>query len=470
MRYGLLLGLVVGLFAGFAQEEGVPSKKDYKYAIVVRAKTLKDEGWKEVVEALKEKHGGKVFEYKRKLSKVRKALSEYCPDYICFVAPPGQIIKADGEKFVRQIHRLTRKLDKDPYTDAIWGILTGYTSEDALRIAKRKEPLKIRYGLAATAGGWLKFLQEGVGYSEDARRPGRWWKKQKGKIDVETRDDGPRDTTRSFVKQLNSGKVDIMWTSGHATTGDWEIKFPGGGGQFKSKRGKLYGISAKGKRYKIKSDNPKVYYAPGNCLIGKIDSKNCMALAWIHSGGAYQYLGYTVPTGYGFMGWVVADNFFCLSDKFTFAEAFYVTNQQLMFGLKNRRILKPQDLRGFRGDRDVVVLYGDPAWEARIQSDKNTAPPRYETSVRIIKKEGKKAEFEFSVKFNTKYKFDPNKRSWKVALFEFLPVRVRDPEIIDKGKAKKVVITDNFILVRYKGTVKEGTRRSVRFTAEVLEE
>jgi zinc protease len=451
---------------GKAQEV---SKKEYRYAIVVKSKTLKDPKWKAVVDALVEKHAGKVFEYKSRPSQVKKRLKEFYPDYICFVAPPKEIIRSDGTNFVRRIHQFTRKLDKDPYTDAIWAILTGYNAEDALRIARHKEPLKVRYGLAATAGGWLRYLQDGLGYSEDARRPGLWWKKKQGEIDIERREDGPRDTTKSFVKELNSGRVDIMWTSGHASTRDWQIKYPGGGGKFvPGKKGKLYGVSARGKRYKIKSPNPKIYYAPGNCLIGKIDRMKCMVLSWIHSGGAYQYLGYTVPTGYGFMGWVVADNFFCLGDKFTFAEAFYVTNQQLLFGLKNRRILNPGDVRGYQGDRDVVALYGDPAWEARIEPAENTAPPRYRTQVRLIKGEGDRAQFEFSVRFNVDYKFNPNRRPWHVALFDFLPARVKDPEILDKGKAKKIVITDNFILVRYRGKVKKGFEDRIRFSAKII--
>jgi zinc protease len=444
--------------------------KKYKYAIVVKAKTMENDKWKAVVEALKEKHSNnKVFEYKAKPKDVKKELSEYMPHYICFVAPPEEIIKADCTKFVEGIHQMTRQLDKDPYTDAIWGILTGYNAEDALKIAKHKEPLKVKYALGGFLG-WIGNVQEGIAYYEGNEKPG--WRQIKHKDKLEVQDDkkGVKDPTKLFVDELNSGKVDIMWTSGHASQRDWQIKYPGGGGHFEAgSKGELYGVDAKGKKHKVKSENPKIYYAAGNCLIGNINSKECMALSWIHSGGAYQYLGYTVPTGYGFMGWEPANNFMVLGDKFTFAEAFYITNQQLLYGLQNKKIMQPQDLGGFQGDRDVVVLYGDPAWEARVETSEFTPKPRYEQKVRIVKKEGNSAEFEFTVKFNQDVDFGPYKRG-ATAIFDFLPVRVKDPKVSDKGDAKDVVVTDNFILVRYKGKVEKDSEKKVTFTATVIEE
>jgi len=41
---------------------------------------------------------------------------------------------------VAGVHRLTRELDDDRYTDMMWGILTGFDAAGALRIAKHAEP------------------------------------------------------------------------------------------------------------------------------------------------------------------------------------------------------------------------------------------------------------------------------------------------------------------------------------------
>ena len=47
-------------------------------------------------------------------------------------------------------HRLTRRLDDDPYGDCIWGIVTGYTPQDAMRIASETQPLVISRSMGTT--------------------------------------------------------------------------------------------------------------------------------------------------------------------------------------------------------------------------------------------------------------------------------------------------------------------------------
>jgi hypothetical protein len=37
---------------------------------------------------------------------------------------------------------------------------------------------------------------------------------------------------------------------------------------------------------------PKVYLAVGNCLMGHVDGKNAMALAWMNNAGVAQMVGY----------------------------------------------------------------------------------------------------------------------------------------------------------------------------------
>ena len=51
-----------------------------------------------------------------------------------------------------------------------------------------------------------------------------------------------------------------------------------------------------GNRYPIHSTHPKVWLAIGNCLIGHIPDRQCMALAMMHSVGVYQMVGYTMVT------------------------------------------------------------------------------------------------------------------------------------------------------------------------------
>lgn len=45
---------------------------------------------------------------------------------------------------------LTRRLDGDPYGDCIWGIVTGYAPEDAMRIASAESPLVMTRAMGTT--------------------------------------------------------------------------------------------------------------------------------------------------------------------------------------------------------------------------------------------------------------------------------------------------------------------------------
>ncbi|MCX7704010.1 MAG: hypothetical protein N2234_07955, partial [Planctomycetota bacterium] len=335
------LFLVLLLGAGvWGVKSNAEEKESYKYAVVVKDEVQRDENWSKVVNALKEKHNARVFTYGNNVSEAREKLAKYFPQYICFVTKPLDA----NRKFVNDVHRLTRQLDDDPYGDSIWAILTGYDSEDALRIAKHKEPLRVKYGLGATLA-WIERVKEGIAYFEGMNEKGRYMLKKQNSEEVEDRRDGPTDSCKSMVDLLNKNKVDAMWTSGHATEEEWLIYFPQSRSKFFSSQGRLYGQDASGAKYEIKSTNPKIYIGVGNCLIGHISDMDCMALAWIHSGGAYQFMGYTVPTGYGYMGWRTGDYFFCHSGKFSLAESFYITNQALLFNIE-KGLAKGRDLQG----------------------------------------------------------------------------------------------------------------------------
>ena len=147
------------------------------YAVVVSMKTYDDPQWRQVVEALQEKHGASVIVYPYCVWEARGELAGIFPRYACFVAHPNEA----GRDFVVAVHRLTRTLDTDPYTDVIWGILTGYDAADALRIARHKEPLTVRRGAAGTALD-LALFDEGVWYSESEKNA-MWEKRAGGKAE-----------------------------------------------------------------------------------------------------------------------------------------------------------------------------------------------------------------------------------------------------------------------------------------------
>ncbi|HEY6563637.1 MAG TPA: hypothetical protein VIY86_04035, partial [Pirellulaceae bacterium] len=284
--------LMLGGLVLSAMAEG----KGVGYVVAVSEATAVDVAWRPVVAALMEKYPGSV-------EKVYPAgepaalggdLSALHPGWVCFVAKPEEVTRA----FVSSVHQLMRGLDEDPYTDARWGIMTGHDAVNALEIARTRDPLEIARVAAGTEVA-LERCREGLWYCE--LTPKRRVEKKAGSEAVQG--EGPLDTTKALVETLNDYKAQLFVTSGHATERDWQIGFRYRNGSFRSEDGKLFGVDTKGERFPVASPEPKVYLPIGNCLMGHIDGKDAMALAWMKSAGVRQMLGYTVPTWYGYAGW-----------------------------------------------------------------------------------------------------------------------------------------------------------------------
>lgn len=354
----------------------VVAKKSY--VVVVSDETVKQDGWKDVVTELRKKHDASLIVYPSgKVAAALPELKKLHPRFAAFVARPEEA----GRAFVVAVHRLTRKLDKDPYTDVRWGIVTGYEAADALRIAKRKEPLVISSAASSMGPGSFKSLDHGFASSEtDATK---FWIKKSGGETVESKV-GP-DPVKSLVEAFNTQSPDMFVTSGHASERDWQVIYNKNLGFFKCDNGQLYGISSKKERFNVNSPGVKVYLPMGNCLIGHIPKKDCMATAWMHTGGVHQMFGYTAVTFHGYMGWGMGTFF---NNRYNVSESFYFNNQSLVWELNKlfpkqaaiefgdydqRRInqlskthkIGDRKLLGHLWDRDVVAFYGDPAWDAR---------------------------------------------------------------------------------------------------------
>jgi hypothetical protein len=441
------------------------------YAVVVSEATRGDQGWRRVVRELRGKHDATVLTWQRDVRAVLPQLRALLPDYVCFVARPEEA----GRSFVVAAHRLLRRLDNDPYTDALWGIATGYDSGDALRIVARREPLTVRRGGSGTGGiGILGNLPDGFG--SDEGKQFRFVVKQAG-VSAEKRVEP--DAIQALVEGLNSGGAQCFYTSGHATEQDWQVGYRFKGGQFRCKDGQLYGLDTKGVRHDVLSPEPKVYLPVGNCLIGHVPRRDCMALAWMRTGGAYQMFGYTAVTWYGYMGWGINDYWGGQAGRFTLAEAFFLNHQALLHRLQNsfpeqagvdlagydhRQMgqalrqaeladaktgrMKNRDLAGLLWDRDVVAFYGDPAWEARRMA----ADLPWRQSVEMDMKAGV-LTLRVEAKRDGKWPGRP--------LAQRLPQRIVPGELL-AGLVHQPVVTDSFVLVPMKGAFKTGDVVEVR--------
>ncbi|MBN2474342.1 MAG: hypothetical protein JXB62_07025 [Pirellulales bacterium] len=430
------------------------------YLVVVSRATLGDSQWRKVADVLAERHHAEVVVFDESPDEALVTLRRRFPRYVCFLATPAEATR----QFVADVHCLTRRLDDDPYTDVLWGILTGVDAGNALRIARHAEPLTI-HRVAAGTEVELSMCDEGVWYCELNKN--RMVRKAPG--EAPRRLEGPDDTTQALVDALNVYRAQLFVTSGHATERDWQIGFRYRNGQFRSSAGGLFGVDTQGSRYAVESPNPKVYLPVGNCLMGHIDGPDAMALAWLHSAGVYQMIGYTVPTWYGYAGWGCLDYFLEQPGRFSLAEAFFANHQALLHRLAThfpslvdaecppggrpgapaevspqarQAGLSAHDGQGLLFDRDVLAFYGDPAWDARM------APGLLAWQQELREKDGVYT-FEILPRRGERT-FEPintngSQRGGR-PLLQVLPHRVKNVEILE-GQSLRPLVTDNFLLV-----------------------
>ena len=108
-----------------------PAASDY--AIVAGPGIADDPQWSTVVEALRESHpGARVIRYRDSVREALPALRCAAPRYVAFVDRPERI----GRDYIIELNRMSREADRDIYADYLWGVITGYDAEAALRMVR----------------------------------------------------------------------------------------------------------------------------------------------------------------------------------------------------------------------------------------------------------------------------------------------------------------------------------------------
>lgn len=374
------------------------------YVVAVEKGTQNEPAWAAVVDALKEKHQARVLVYEgnENLSKLLPQLKSLKPKYVCFVSKP----ETAGRDLVVNAAQMLRKVDDDPYGDAFWGIVTGYDAADALRVVKAPTARVIQraatsMGAPSALDGWQ------AGFASDEGNKDNFWRKLPGQKTEKIPTDG--NPAKVLADSFNSVDVDYFVTSGHATQHDWQIIYNKNEGSLRhDKKGHLGFMTPTGDVYPLTKASPKIYLAAGNCLIGHVDQRACMATSWLHSGGVEQFCGYTCVTFFGFMGWGIKSHL--EEARCSFAEAYYLQNQLLLWVISHkkngalmtceippedftdgrhvrdfiqkhvRELVKlengqpalDQDSLGLLWDRDIVAFYGDPAQRVTFPKERQT--------------------------------------------------------------------------------------------------
>ena len=406
------------------------------YAIIVGRATNADTDWAKVVDAFTKKYKARVFIYDGiDPAAVMKELVNYAPKYVAFIAMPSEITFP----FITRAKQMMCTIDEDPYEDTLWGIITGYDYQDCLRMA-RADKLVIKNGLSGVGGGWLDYFNEGLSFSEGeknamfVKKPGKPLEKQQG----------PDDTTKSFVDALNTNKYQIMSTSGHATERDWQIGYSYPNGCLFPKAGRLFGRDLANNEYPINTDNSKIYFSPGNCLIAHISADlDCMALSWLHN-GANQFYGHTLWqfSDGSCRSFNITEYFMALQERFTFSESIYLNRAAIVFKGESNRCCRS------------TVLYGDPAWESRLNPE---IEPPYTQSLKFDKKD-KQVTITFTIDFNKDYEGRP--------AGAFLPELIQNPQVKSVPKELKVLALDNLIMVDL-GKRTKGSHCEITISADL---
>lgn len=128
LEIGLLFLLCVIFFSEtFSQEN------KSEYVVLVQKAVRTDVSWGKVVDELVRKHQAEVVMYDSLISETLLRLREIYPRYVAVVEKPENI----NREFVIDLNQMSRQVDGDIYVDFLWGIITGYDAESALRLIER---------------------------------------------------------------------------------------------------------------------------------------------------------------------------------------------------------------------------------------------------------------------------------------------------------------------------------------------
>ena len=455
------------------------TKVDDGYVVAMSRTVSDDKAWADVAEALRLKHSADVVVYESSPCELIDTLRSLKPRYVALVEKPENI----GRDYVINFHHTSRDIDEDIYADFMWGIITGYDAEAAMRMVDSStEPLLIKDAVATimelNSAKWF----DNYAWVDDHTK-GLWGEKRGRDAEIKCDTVAPEQVLRKFTDLYAEFDPDLIVTAAHATQKNLEM--PYSLGNLKPRDGKLYAedrftqeewdLQNSGKR--------RVYTAVGNCLIGDMNNtKESMAAAWLNGSNAATMIGYVVTTWHGRNGWGALKYWVTNPSRYTLAEATFINQQDFLhqqnewypqlidekycFEGKFREELttaanrlsevlgrevdldsaEDWDMVGFWHDRDVLVYYGDPKWQINLQSVAGDE----DYSVTSFMRDGK-----YVVKVVTgesfsleKMRGDKFKQEHVLDLpFSYIfPARLSSPRLAE-GQEWKVALDENFVLV-----------------------
>ena len=455
------------------------TKDKDNYVVVMSHAVSEDKAWADVAEALRLKHSADVVVYSSSPSELLDTLRSLKPRYVAIVEKPENI----GRDYVIDFHHTSRDIDEDIYADFMWGIITGYDAEAAMRMVDNStEPLVIKDAVATimelNSAKWF----DRYAWVDDHTK-GLWGEKRGRDAEIKTDTVAPEQVLRKFTDLYAEFDPDLIVTAAHATQKNLEM--PYSLGNLKPRNGKLYAEDkfTQEEWDLLNSGKRRVYAAVGNCLIGDMNnSKESMAAAWLNGSNAATMIGYVVTTWHGRNGWGALKYWVTNPSRYTLAQATFINQQDFLHQqnewypqLINEKYryedkfmeelttaanrlsevlgrevdlnsAEDWDMVGFWHDRDVLVYYGDPKWQINLQS----VAGEEDYSVEGFMRDGR-----YVVKVTTgenfsleKMRGDKFKQEHVLDLpFSYIfPTCLSQPRLAE-GQEWKVALDENFILV-----------------------
>lgn len=471
IRKKIALIIAVCLFVA-AGVRGVKAQHPHGYVVVASVEVREDAAWEKVVEVLAKRHRAEVLYYREHTGELLEQLRQLSPRYVAFVEKPERL----NREYVMQGHRLSRKIDGDIYADYIWGIITGYTAEDAMRMVERcDKPFVIRTALNTTCEMSDGKFFDRFAYMDDGGMPGGWGEKTLASEQTRKYQINKWEILAKWVEKYREIDPDLLVTSSHATEKNLEMPFTVG--NLKPAEGRLYAdfISPE---FLEGTQHPRVYFAAGNCLIGNIgNDPESMAVAWLSGMGTTSMVGYVVTTWYGRNGWGGLKYWAANAGRLTLSQALFLNQQDMLhteycwnpailkvnypfsdFGFGEREELARKfkaatgleeeptnDQTGFIHDRDVLALYGDPAWDVKLKSPE---PEGYRVTFKV---KGKKCVLTLRTNehFNNNLMKGGKLKQVHVADIPFayyFPKRVQNPRLAP-GQNWEIAVSKDFLLL-----------------------
>ena len=454
-------------------------KVDDSYVVAVSRAVAEDKPWADVAEALRLKHSADVVVYELSPCELLDTLRSLNPRYVAIVEKPENI----GRDYVINFHHTSRDVDEDIYADFMWGIITGYDAEAAMRMVDNStEPLLIKDAVATimelNSAKWF----DNYAWVDDHTK-GLWGEKRGRHAEIKRDTVAPEQVLRKFTDLYAEFDPDLIVTAAHATQKNLEM--PYSLGNLKPRGGKLYAEDrfTQEEWDLLNSGKRRVYAAVGNCLIGDMNNtKESMAAAWLNGSNASTMIGYVVTTWHGRNGWGALKYWVTNPSRYTLAEAVYINQQDFLHQqnewypqLINEKYryedkfmeelttaanrlsevlgrevdlnsAEDWDMVGFWHDRDVLVYYGDPKWQINLQSvegDEDYSVEGFMRDgkyvVRVVTGESFSLEKMRGDKFKQEHVLD-------LPFSYIFPQRLSSPRLAE-GQRWEVALDENFVLV-----------------------